>query len=139
MTHRVRAAAATAAAVLCATALGGCGDGGGGSESSPAPSSAAPSSTPSSAPSPTKAGQPRITVKDFTFVPAELTVRPGAKVTVVNEDDTAHTVTANGSKPFDTGPIGPGKTATFTAPDKPGDYPYVCSIHPSMKGSLTVH
>ncbi|MFF2811339.1 cupredoxin domain-containing protein [Streptomyces sp. NPDC058000] len=119
---------APAAVVLClAAALTGCGHSGGGG-------------APSASPSATSAGPtaPRIAIKDFVFRPAALTVRPGAKVTVVNEDDVAHTVTATGAKPFDTGTVAPGRSATFTAPAKAGDYPYICAIHPNMKGTLTV-
>lgn len=120
---------ALAASFLCLAALTACSDGDGGSSGD---------ATPSASPSSPAVGGTRITIKDFTFGPADLTVRPGAKVTVVNEDSTAHTVTATGAKPFDTGTIGPGRTATFTAPSKTGGYPYFCTIHPSMKGSLTV-
>lgn len=84
------------------------------------------------------AGATRITIKNFMFGPAALTVHPGAKVTVVNQDSTAHTVTATGDKEFDTGTIAPGRTATFTAPAKPGTYGYICSIHQFMTGTLTV-
>ncbi|MFJ2270865.1 cupredoxin domain-containing protein [Streptomyces sp. NPDC087849] len=45
---------------------------------------------------------------------------------------------ATNGKTFDTGNTAPGKTAAFTAPAKPGTYPYICTIHPYMKGSLTV-
>lgn len=34
--------------------------------------------------------------------------------------------------------ISASQTATFTAPDKPGSYPSICSIPPPMKGTLTV-
>ncbi|MFE3654362.1 cupredoxin domain-containing protein [Streptomyces sp. NPDC059152] len=117
-----------AAVVLClAAALTGCGHSGGGG-------------TPSASPPATSTGTaaPRITIKGFAFRPAALTVRPGAKITVVNEDDVAHTVTSTGVKTFDTGAVAPGRSATFTAPAKAGDYPYICTFHPNMKGTLTV-
>ena len=47
------------------------------------------------------------------------------------------TLTAAGGNTFDTGPVNPGKTATFTAPATAGTYRYVCSIHASMHGTLT--
>ncbi|MYZ34389.1 hypothetical protein GT002_04525 [Streptomyces sp. SID4917] len=75
---------------------------------------------------------------NFAFMPAALTVAPGARITVTNKDDTAHTVTATAGKAFDTGTVDAGRTVTFTAPAKAGVYPYICTIHPFMKGTLTV-
>ncbi|SHL42605.1 cupredoxin domain-containing protein [Actinacidiphila paucisporea] len=83
-------------------------------------------------------GADRIDIKNFAFNPASSTVAPGAVVTVTNSDSTTHTVTATGAKAFDTGDIAPGGTMTFTAPSKAGAYPYICSIHTFMKGTLTV-
>jgi plastocyanin len=79
-----------------------------------------------------------IVIDNFAFAPGTLTVKPGAKVTVTNKDTTTHTVTATTGKAFDTGNVAPGASGTFTAPTKPGSYPYICSIHPFMKGTLTV-
>ena len=66
----------------------------------------------------------------------DLTVHPGQPVTVVN-DTTTHTLTSS-TGAFDTGAINPGKSATFTAPAKPGVCQYSCAIHASMLGTLTV-
>ncbi|MEV7026201.1 cupredoxin family copper-binding protein [Kitasatospora sp. NPDC093558] len=100
-----------------------------------APSTASTASTATSAPSSTGALQ--VTIKNFAFEPASLTVSPGQTVTVVNRDSTTHTVTAS-DKSFDTGNIAPGATATFTAPQQAGAHPYICTIHPFMHGTLTV-
>ncbi|MCX5275380.1 cupredoxin domain-containing protein [Streptomyces virginiae] len=127
---RGRSALVGAACVLLA--LAGCSNGSNGYGTAPAPTSAA--STASSA----VPGAVRIVIENFTFSPADLQVRPGAKVTVVNRDSASHTVTATGDKPFDTGTISGGATATFTAPSTPGSYSYLCTIHPNMKGTLTV-
>ena len=78
-----------------------------------------------------------IVIKNFAFSPSNLTVAPGATVTVMNEDSTAHTVTAT-NQGFDTGNIGAGATKTFTAPSKAGSYGYICNIHQYMTGTLTV-
>ncbi|MEV6107359.1 cupredoxin family copper-binding protein [Streptomyces sp. NPDC051940] len=80
----------------------------------------------------------RIVIENFTFTPENLRVRPGTKITVVNRDSATHTVTATGDKAFDTGDIEGGATTTFTAPSAPGSYAYICTIHPNMKGTLTV-
>ncbi|MBY8879050.1 cupredoxin domain-containing protein [Actinacidiphila acidipaludis] len=123
--------AAVVSAVGLLLALTGC------SRSSGGGSSSTTGATPSgSAPASNAPG--RLTIQNFAFHPAALTVKPGAPVTVVNADSTAHTVTATGSKPFDTGTIAPGHTVVFTAPRTAGSYPYICTIHPFMKGTLTV-
>ncbi|HET9171909.1 MAG TPA: cupredoxin domain-containing protein [Actinospica sp.] len=80
-----------------------------------------------------------IVIKSFSFSPATLTVAPGAKVTVTNEDSVTHTVTSTASpRAFDTGGISAGATMTFTAPSKAGTYSYICTIHTYMHGTLTV-
>jgi plastocyanin len=78
-----------------------------------------------------------IVMKSFTFTPASLTVAPGAKITVVNQDQAPHTVTAN-DKSFDSGNISSGQRGEVTAPTKPGSYPYICTIHQYMTGTLIV-
>lgn len=75
-------------------------------------------------------------VKNFTFSPTTLTVSPGSTVTVRNEDSTTHTVTAS-DQSFNTGNIASGGTKTFTAPNRPGTYTYICAIHQFMQGTLT--
>jgi plastocyanin len=122
--------AKAAALLMAALLLGGCGSGGG----SPAASSAPGSATTTGAVS---AGTPAITIKDFGYG-APLTVAPGAVVTVTNMDAAGHTVTADQSQAFDVDVRGSGGTATFTAPSKPGSYPYHCTYHPNMRGTLTV-
>ncbi|MGW4652515.1 cupredoxin domain-containing protein [Kitasatospora sp. NPDC004289] len=78
-----------------------------------------------------------LTIKDFAFAPADLTVAPGTRIVVANQDTAPHTFSATG-KAFDTGRIEAGASATFTAPAAPGSYPYLCDIHPFMGGTLTV-
>jgi plastocyanin len=64
-------------------------------------------------------------------------VSPGAKVTVMNMDGEAHTVTADSGSAFDT-KIDPGASTTFTAPMKPGSYAFHCTYHGNMHGTLVV-
>lgn len=124
-----RARIAVVVSVACATALAGCSGGGGGSS---------PSASPTLPTASRSAGGALITIKDFAFHPAALTVAPGTKVTVINKDSATHTVTATADKAFDTGQVKSGQTVTFEAPARPGSYPYICTIHPTMNGSLTV-
>jgi plastocyanin len=78
-----------------------------------------------------------IVIKDFTFSPNMITVAPGATVTVTNQDMVTHTLTAT-TGGFNTGSVSPHQSKTFTAPKKPGTYPYICSIHQYMTGDLVV-
>ncbi|WP_191971392.1 cupredoxin domain-containing protein [Streptomyces luteolifulvus] len=113
-----------AAAALLATA---CSNG----DDQPASPSPAPSSS-------ATAGTQSITMENFAFSPADLQVRPGEKITVVNKDSAAHTVTATEGDTFDTGNIPGGKSGTFTAPAEAGEYAFVCTFHPNMTGTLIV-
>lgn len=77
-----------------------------------------------------------IQIHGSAYDPASLTVRSGAVVHVVNHDSVAHTVTADGGA-FDSGSIAGGTSGEVVAGD-PGTYPYHCTVHPSMKGTLVV-
>jgi predicted lipoprotein with Yx(FWY)xxD motif/plastocyanin len=76
-----------------------------------------------------------VDIKNFSFGRA-LTVPVGTTVVWTNQDDMAHTVTATGGA-FDSGNIDKGQTFSFTF-TKAGAYDYTCTIHPSMKGTVTV-
>lgn len=75
-----------------------------------------------------------IAIKDFSYAPTTLQATVGKPITVVNGDNTPHTVLAD-DKSFDTGDIRGGATATFTI-DKPGKYTYHCDIHNYMNGVI---
>ncbi len=79
----------------------------------------------------------KIEIKSMKHSPSVLTVKPGAVVTVTNGDLAGHTVTSDTGL-FDTGIVSNGKSVTFTAPMTPGSYPYHCTPHPSMTGTLVV-
>jgi plastocyanin len=80
----------------------------------------------------------QIVIDNFKFAPVTLTVSPGQKVTVDNKDSTTHTLTAKTGSAFNTGDIASGASATFTAPSTAGTYPYICTIHQFMNGTLIV-
>ncbi|HEX5346217.1 MAG TPA: cupredoxin family copper-binding protein [Pseudonocardiaceae bacterium] len=91
----------------------------------------------SGGPAATPSAPDTIVIKNFTFMPASLTVAPGTKITVINQDQAPHTVTAD-DKSFDSRTISGGQRGEITAPTKPGSYPYICTIHQYMKGTLIV-
>ena len=98
---------------------------------SPAMTSAMPGTAGSSA------AAAAITIKNFDYG-APITVSPGATVTVTNKDSAEHTVTADQGSAFDVEVKENGGPGTFTAPSAPGTYPYHCTYHPNMHGTLTV-
>jgi plastocyanin len=134
--HHLRTVRRTALATALSTAvigLTGCGA----SSSTPAqPTPNNPSHSPSPHTSHSGMTMPMITIKNFTFS-GPSTVTPGASVMVTNQDNEAHTLTADTAGAFNI-KIDPGKTVTFTAPTKPGNYPYHCDFHSNMHGTLTV-
>jgi plastocyanin len=98
----------------------------------PAPAPAAAASPPAPG---APAAPPQITIQGFAFT--SVTARPGEAITVQNLDETEHTVSSSDGA-FDTGVIPPQGTSTVIAPLTPGVYSFVCAIHPSMIGQLTV-
>ena len=76
-----------------------------------------------------------VVIQGLLYVPETLTVRPGDVVVWINKDPFPHTATAAGA--FDSGPIAAGKSWRFTA-KKAGAYPYLCTLHTTMKGTLRV-
>ena len=119
-----------------ALTLAACSSGGSAGPSSAGGGSPASSSTTTTTGSPASSAD-TIAIRNFSFSPSSITVAPGATVTITNKDQVAHTVTAPDGK-FDTGNIAPGQSETFTAPNTAGTYPYVCSIHQYMTGTLHV-
>jgi len=71
------------------------------------------------------------------YSPQTLTVKAGTKVTWVNKDTVTHTVTSHGISLFDSGNLATGATFSYTFA-RAGTYPYYCTIHPWMKGTVVV-
>jgi plastocyanin len=77
-----------------------------------------------------------VTMEAVAFQPADLTVGVGDTVIWTNKDPFPHTVKAK-SGAFESKQVDADKTFTFRALKK-GDYPYVCTLHPTMSGTLHV-
>lgn len=79
-----------------------------------------------------------VTITNFAFAPASLTVKAGTTVTWTNKDGDAHTVTSQGSGgPLGSTALATGQSYSFTF-TKPGIYSYLCTIHPFMTATVTV-
>ena len=78
-----------------------------------------------------------VLIKNFSFKPAQITIKRGTKVRWINKDSTAHTATANNGRSFDSGRLSTGQRYTHTFKSA-GKKPYHCEIHSDMKGRITV-
>jgi plastocyanin len=113
----------------------GCGSG---YSSTPSPStpSPTPSPTPSASPTTITIQSNARTLSTFAFVPNPATVSQGAVVTWSNTDSTTHDMISD-TGVWDSGRIAPSDSFKFTFAAK-GTYPYHCSIHPGMTGTIVV-
>ena len=90
---------------------------------------------------PTKVSRPGCEIDDRCYVPSLILTKKGDSVTWVNEDSAFHSVTSgfyeSPTELFDSGHLDPFESFTFTFDDV-GDYDYFCTLHPWMKGQVTV-
>lgn len=85
------------------------------------------------------AGTVTVSISQSRFETRELRVPAGTTVVFENTDAAAHTVTSADGSPlmFDSGEFGQGETFEITF-DEPGEYPYFCVIHPTMRATVVV-
>jgi plastocyanin len=92
--------------------------------------------TPESSAAPDSVAAETVHIKDFAYRPTPLKVHVGDRVTFVNDDDEAHTVTAT-DKRFDSGGLDTNGTWSHTFSEA-GTYTYFCALHPYMKATVVV-
>jgi len=66
-----------------------------------------------------------------------VTAKVGDVITWTNNGPASHTVTVDNQAGCDSGTLSPGKTVSMTF-SAAGTYPFHCSIHSSMKGTITI-
>lgn len=92
-------------------------------------------STPAETPSiPVEGKIAEVSIKNFSFNPESVTISTGDTVRWTNMDSASHTVTGTS---FGSQTLAPGDSYEFLFTNA-GTYEYHCSIHPSMKGTVTV-
>ncbi|HWV95930.1 MAG TPA: cupredoxin family copper-binding protein [Xanthobacteraceae bacterium] len=77
-----------------------------------------------------------VTIDNFTFGPANLTVPAGTTVTWTNRDDIPHSVVAT-DKAFRSAALDTNDSYSFTFRTA-GTFAYFCGLHPHMTGKVTV-
>lgn len=70
------------------------------------------------------------------YSPPTIEVNKGDIIVWRNKDPFPHTVTAQ-NRAFDSGQIAEGKSWKFKAKQS-GEFTYICTLHPTMKGTLIV-
>jgi plastocyanin len=79
-----------------------------------------------------------VKIDNFSFTPATLTVAVGTTVTWTNRDDIPHTVVSTDDpKAFKSKVLDTDEKFSYTF-TKAGAYPYFCSVHPKMTGTVVV-
>jgi plastocyanin len=77
-----------------------------------------------------------VTVDNFSFSPATVSVMAGTTITWTNRDDVPHTV-MSAERKFKSRVLDTDERFSYRF-DAPGEYPYFCSIHPKMTGRVVV-
>jgi plastocyanin len=77
-----------------------------------------------------------VAIENFLYSPATVSVNVGDTVTWTNRDEDPHTATASGGG-FETGTLDQGQSGSHTFSEA-GRFPYICALHPSMKGTVVV-
>ncbi|HET6997946.1 MAG TPA: cupredoxin family copper-binding protein [Solirubrobacterales bacterium] len=115
-----------AALLLAAAAVSliGCGGEGDGTDRTSSGSSA-------------RAQSAEVTIRDYIYEPATITVPTGTTVAFTNRDSTPHTATSKESGEFESGSIDSGESGQVTLRES-GTFAYYCLFHPFMKGTIVV-
>jgi plastocyanin len=81
-----------------------------------------------------------VTISGMAFMPENLTIEAGCSVAWHNDTQFTHTATSDAMVPdlFTTGDVMPGTTSKAIKFPKAGTFPYHCSYHPDMQGTITV-
>ncbi len=91
----------------------------------------------SSSSTPAVTAKDTVIVNNMAFTPSSISVAAGTTVVWTNTDMITHTVTST-TGAFDSGNLPAGSTYSFKFSTK-GTFPYKCTIHPNMTGTVTVN
>jgi len=79
-----------------------------------------------------------VNIKDFRFDPDPIIIVQGTSLTWINQDAVNHQILFERGPVISMSPIlkpGASWTGTFL---ETGDFPYSCTVHPTMKGTVNV-
>ena len=81
-------------------------------------------------------GLNEVYMQGLSFKPSSLTISSGTTVTWTNKESATHTVTSN-TGVFSSGSLTNGETFSFKF-NSVGTFPYHCSLHSGMTGTIIV-
>lgn len=84
-----------------------------------------------------RSGPLDVNITNFLFGPLRLIAEVGRAITWTNTDDSPHQITVTGKNELRTAVLLKGQSASLTFRE-PGVYPYICGLHPNMKGEIEV-
>ncbi len=104
----------------------------------PPPPQPLPPPTPPPAPlPPPSASTVNVSITNFAYSPAELRITQGTTVVWTNDDSVGHTVTSESGTELDSVLFSKGQTFSHTF-NTAGEFNYLCTPHPWMKGKIIV-
>jgi plastocyanin len=77
-----------------------------------------------------------VSIQNFAFSPAIVTIKTGTTITWTNRDQDSHTATAMPG-PFHSPTLNTGQSYQYTF-TTPGRFDYLCTIHPFMTATVVV-
>ena len=117
-------------------ALAACGSSGSATPAASTPASAPAASTAAACAESGTPGSVTVAIKDFAYDPSAITAKVGETVTFTNGDTASHTATLDDGT-CDTKLIANAKSGSLTF-SAAGTYPFHCTVHTDMKGTITV-
>jgi len=79
----------------------------------------------------------QVTIRDLKYSPETIEIKKGQTIEWANDDLTPHTVTSEAANKFDSGSIDTGASWSHTF-SQAGTFPYSCTFHSEMKGTVVV-
>ncbi len=86
---------------------------------------------------PASSEEVQVRIVDFAFEPATITIKPGTTVVWTNDGPTEHTTASKQGKVFESKILEKGDIFRYRF-EKSGEFPYWCTLHPSMLGTVKV-
>lgn len=88
-------------------------------------------------PQPAQSEEVHVRIIDFAFEPATITIKPGTTVVWTNEGPTEHNTVSKKGKVWESNIMEKGDVYSYRF-EKSGEFPYWCTLHPSMLGTVVV-